>query len=326
MKSTKVKLNFMPGIDVSNEDKILNKPVKIKLKEFIRDIFDNIFRRPIYKIKYKKFFKSQKYKINLVLPSKGFSVFERKKKLNSFSKIYGKDILLLGCGNGYDVFDWIKFKPRSITGIDILNYKKSWKKIKLYVKEKKINTKVNFINDDIIKLKNSNKFDFIVSDAVFEHLKNFSKVIKKCKTLLVQNGMIYASYGPLWYTLGGDHFSNRCNNLDGYNHLLLPRKKYNEFFKKNVQNLNSEIKFHGSAGIFVKENLFSKLTGNQYIEILKKNKFYSKYTVLEYCPIAHNLLRKNKNLALRLLKKYNFKSLENFYLKTKIVYLKKMAE
>ena len=61
------------------------------------------------------------------------------------------------------------------------------------------------------------------------------------------------------------------------------------------------------------------------MKILEKNKFYSKYTVLEYCPISYNLLKKNKNLATRLLKKYSFKSLENFYLKTQIVYLNKTS-
>ena len=325
MKIKNIKFNFTSGKDVSNEDKNLNIPFKKKLKYLTRDIFDTFFRRPIYKIKFKNFFKSQKYKINLVLPSKGFSNFERKKKLNSLSKIYGKNILILGCGNGHDIFEWIKFKPKSITGIDILNYKKSWKKVKLSLKAKKINTKVNFINNDIINLKTSNKFDFIVSDAVFEHLKNFSKVIKKCRKLLVQNGMMYASYGPLWYSLGGDHFSNRYNNLNGYNHLLLSRKKYKEFFEKNVNSFDLEVKLHGSAGIFVKKNLFSKLTANQYMKILKKNKFFSRYTVLEYCPISYDLLKKNKNLASRLLKKYNFKSLENFYLKTQIVYLNKIS-
>ena len=79
MKSRNIKFNFRSGIDISNEYKNINKSVKTILKDFIRDIFDSFFRRPIYKIKFKNFFKSQKYKINLVLPSKGFSDFERKK-------------------------------------------------------------------------------------------------------------------------------------------------------------------------------------------------------------------------------------------------------
>lgn len=326
MKNSDVKFNLKLDNDISDTSKITNKPLNLKLKEFFRDIFDNIFRRQFYKIKFKNFFKTQVYKIDLILPSKGFSSLERKKKLNSFSDINGKDILILGCGNGDEVFEWVKFKPKSITGIDILSYKRSWNQVKLYAKKKKINTKIVFVQGDILNLKSSKKFDFIVSDAVFEHLKNFQIIIKKCRSLLVNSGIMYASYGPLWYNLGGDHFSNRNNSIEGFNHLLLSKKKYQLFFQNNVQNLEQEIKLHGSAGVFVKKKLFSKLTANQYMEIYKKNKFNSKYTVLEFCPISYELLKKNRNLGSKLLKKFNFKNLENFYLKTQIVYLKKLPD
>ena len=91
-----------------------------------------------------------------------------------------------------------------------------------------------------------------------------------------------------------------------------------------MSNLADEIKFHGSAGIFVKENLFSKLTGTEYMEIYSKNNFYSKYTVVEYCPDAFQLVHKDNTLKKKLLKITKFKDLENFYLKAQVIYLKKI--
>ena len=67
-------------------------------------------------------------------------------------------------------------------------------------------TKLNFKQIDVLKLNSSKKFDFIVSDAVFEHLKDFKRVISFCNKILNKDGIIYASYGPLWYNYGGDHF------------------------------------------------------------------------------------------------------------------------
>ena len=67
---------------------------KKNLRDLLRDYLDKFIRRPFYNIKYKNFFKKQNYNIDLVLPSKGFSSNERRKKLNSISSIKNKDILL----------------------------------------------------------------------------------------------------------------------------------------------------------------------------------------------------------------------------------------
>ena len=135
---------------------------------------------------------------------------------------------------------------------------------------------------------------------------------------------MYASYGgPMWLTYGGDHFSGRDNKKNGFNHLLLSKKKYEAYFNKNAGTLNYELNEGGGGGILVQEDLFSKLNANQYIEILKKNKFKLIKTYVEYCPIGYELLKKNLRLRERLVKKNSSLPVENYYLKTHIVYLKK---
>ena len=230
----------------------------------------------------------------------------------------------IGCGNAFDYHHWFKFDPKKIVGIDVLNYKTSWQTVKKFVKDEKINTEVEFYKLDIVNFQYKEKFDFIVSDAVFEHCKDFPRVINKCYKLLKKNGILYASYGgPLWYTYGGDHFSGRDNILNGFNHLLLNKKKYKAYFNKNVRSLEYELYEGGGGGVLVKKNLFSKLSGNEYMKFFSQNNFFSIKTYVEFCPIGYKLIKKNKILRDLLTQKNPNIDIENYYLKTHIVYFKK---
>ena len=319
----KKKFNFKNNKDISTIKYSLDKSFKFNLLSIFRDVYDLLIRRNFYKYFYNNFFKNQKYNIDLVLPAKGFSSQSRKNKLNNLKSIKNKSILSIGCGNGFDTVNWLKFNPKSITAIDLLNYSSSWKKMKNYALKRKFYTNLEFKQVDILNLDVSKKYDFIVSDAVFEHLKDFKKVITFCKKILKKDGIIYASYGPLWYNYGGDHFSGRDKLENGFNHILLNKKDYKKYFDKNVGNLNYEISKKGSGGLLVKKDLFSKLLPNQYMEIYKKNNLQSIFTIVEFCPIGYELLKKNHNLKQRIIKKHPLIEIENNYLKTQIVYLKK---
>ena len=144
------------------------------------------------------------------------------KILNDFKKIQGLSILNIGCGNAFTYHHLFKFKPKSIYGIDVLNYDNAWNNVHKYVDKHNIKTEVKFDMIDIVNLDPSLKFDLIISEAVFEHCKDFKNVTKVLYGALKDNGVLYSSYGgPLWYTYGGDHFSGRDNEENGYNHLLL---------------------------------------------------------------------------------------------------------
>ena len=308
--------------DVSNIDLKYDYFLNFNIKDKIRDLYDQLIRRTYYKNYYKKFFKKQKYKIDLVLPAKGFSDLARKKKLNSIKNINRSKILNIGCGNGIDIISWIKFKPSFIEAIDLMNYSQSWNKIEKYLKKKNIQTKVSFKQKNIININQKKKFDFIVSDAVFEHLSEFDKCIRICSKLLKKNGIIYASYGPLWYNYGGDHFSGRDKFINGFNHIILDKKKYLNYFNKNFRSIKHEIKFHGSAGLFVAKNLFSKLRGQDYINIFKKYNLKVKFLAVEFCPLGYELI-KNKGIKSKIFLKNKNINIEDCYLKSHIIYLQK---
>ena len=319
-------LNNVKISDISNPDLTIKSYIKRNYKKILRDFYDYLIRRNFFKLKYKNFFKKQTYYYNLTLPSKGFSDEARKKKLNSIKKIEKKNMLCIGCGNGYELLAWLKFNPNSIEAIDIFNYTNSWEKINRYINEKKFKTKIKFSQKNILNLNPKKKFDFIISDAVFEHLKDFDRVIGHCVKLLKDDGVIYASYGPLWFSYGGDHFSGRDSLNNGLNHLILNKNQYSNYFKKNVKKIKDEIKYYGSGGLFVKEKLFSKKSGNEYMDTFKKNNLISIYTVLEFCPMGLNLMKNNISLGKKILKKYKKLYIEDLYLKSQIVYLKKTKD
>ncbi|MDC3184600.1 class I SAM-dependent methyltransferase [Candidatus Pelagibacter sp.] len=320
----KKKFQFSNFKDISIRHVNFSEVKYYSLRNRLRDYYDKIIRRPVYSKLFKNFFKKQNYKIDLVLPAKGFSVLARREMLNNIHDIKNKTILNIGCGNAFDYHLWFKFKPKKIVGVDVLNYENSWLQVKKFAKKEKIDTKIEFYRKDFVKFKYKKKFDLIVSDAVFEHCKNLSKVIKNCNNLLKKNGVMYASYGgPMWFTYGGDHFSGRDKEQNGFNHLLLNKKNYQNYFDKNVKSLDYELNEGGGGGVLVQEDLFSKLKGDEYIKIFNKFNFKSLFTFAEFCPIGLKLIKNNITLKNKLKDKFPLLPIENYYLKTHIVYLQK---
>jgi len=317
-------LTNLNKIDISSNHLKFEDFNKRSFRDAIRDLYDQFIRRPIYKIIYKDFFKKQNYKINYTIPAKGLSNLERLNILNNKKKLKNLNILNIGCGNAFSFNHLFKFDPKSIYGIDVLNYSRSWENINKFINKNNIKTEVKFDMIDIIDLDQSLKFDIIISDAVFEHCKDFKSVAKVLSNVLNNDGVLYSSYGgPMWYTCGGDHFSGRDKIENSYNHLLLNKHEYQEYFNKNVRNLEYELNEGGGGGVLVENDLFSKLSGNEYMKIFDDVGFDSLETIVELDPVALKLLNQSPEIKKKLISLDLPVNFEDFYLKTHIVYLKK---
>ena len=104
---------------------------------------------------------------------------------------------------------------------------------------------------------------------------------------------------------------------------MLSKDDYQNYFKKNVGSLEYELNEGGGGGILVENDLFSKLSGNEYMQIFQEEGFKSLKTIIEADPIALKLLKKNAELKKKLMDLSLPISFEDFYLKTHIVYLEK---
>ena len=127
-----------------------------------------------------------------------------------------------------------------------------------------------------------NSVDLIASDAVYEHCRDLPGVMRESCRILKPGGCIYASYGPLYYCAGGDHFSGRGGLSTCFNHLWLDPEAYQRYLEAYQEEIED---FQGGAR-YIELKLFSYLTTRQYIEIFQAAHFVVKGLILEISPEA----------------------------------------
>lgn len=313
-------LNSELSVDISPSNFTFNPNEDFSLRNKIRDLADLIIRRPLYKSLYKNLLKTPISKPDIILPAKGMSFYSRRKLVNKFKCIAGSRILILGCGTGWDLGTWLKFVPEEIVCVDLYNFSKCWDLIKDYALKHKIKTKLKFIQADINNLGalGLGEFDIIASDQVLEHCTNLKDFFVSLNDLLRTSGCIYSSYSPIWYTWGGDHFSGRNDLNSGFNHIILNKSLYEKYYLENLSE-NEDIQ---SGGRYIKLDLFSKFSSNEYLNLYLDCDFSIKYLAIEFNPLSVKVL-KNKELLSVLLKQHPKLSYEDFIIKGHIIILEK---
>ncbi|MBW4509737.1 MAG: class I SAM-dependent methyltransferase [Scytonematopsis contorta HA4267-MV1] len=306
--------------DLSLKDFRFNPHLGTSTRDHLRDLADSLLRRPLYKLIYSKKFAHLPYPIDLVLPEKGMSTLARRQWVNKHVTLKNSRILVIGCGDGWDFGSYLRFQPKEIIGIDLYNFSNSWQQIQDYVEQKDLPTKVSFHQLDIAELNRAEfgEFDVICSDAVFEHCQDLKSVLKALYTLLEPQGIIYASYGPLWYSWGGDHFSGRGGIEKGYNHLLLEPRTYQEYYYNNLRDDAFEVQ---NGGRYIELDLFSKLSTQEYIDLYKQVGFKLESLIIEFSQQAEAL--QSTPIFKRILERHSQLIVDDFKIKSHILLLRK---
>lgn len=184
--------------------------------------------------------------------------------------------MIQGCGTGKDTLTWLPWGARSITGIDLFNYERAWTVIRQFAGRKGYAASLTFRQMDICNMKEfeAGSFDIVASDAVYEHVRDMGKALEETWRVLRPGGVVYATFGPLYYTYGGDHFSGRGGLREGYNHLLLNKAEYGRYINQ----------FPGDPGTrendgrtWIHGELFSYLKYAQYLSLFKRKGFHRLY-------------------------------------------------
>ncbi len=215
---------------------------------------------------------------------------------NQFSNIKNSSVLVPGCGYGRNILQLASFKPKKIIAFDLFSYPKEWKYISEIVK-KEFGVEVHFIKGDFDKINKqySEYFDFIISDAVLEHVRDFQFFTKSSEKVLKKGGIFYASFGPIWFGPGGDHITWGGNKI--FDHLILPKSSYKEKLKK----LPVITETDSCEGVFmIEKKLFSYLSVKEYLDILSKFGFKKLRMSASISTEARTLL-KNKKEIIKLL-------------------------
>ncbi len=162
--------------------------------------------------------------------------------------------------------------------------------------------------------------DICASESVYEHCRDLNAVLKESFRVLRPGGVLYAAYGPLWFSAGGDHFSARGGVRNSFNHLLLGPEAYANF----INDYSYEREEWQDGRNYVEINLFSKLTTQEYLETLRTNGFRLKKLILETNSRSLAFKEKYPELLRELTNKYDGRcQQDDFLIKTNIIFATK---
>jgi SAM-dependent methyltransferase len=171
-------------------------------------------------------------------------------------------VLVQGTGTGWDAASWAALRPAKVIATDLFSFAESWEEIARFCRDE-FGVPVEFrqapLEDHAFLADGA--VDLCASDAVFEHCTDLAAVLAESRRLLRPRGTIYATYGPMWYAPGGDHFSGRDGLAAVYNHVALEPDAYKAYFDTQRR---AEESFQ-SGGRYVELDLFSKLTTREYV-------------------------------------------------------------
>lgn len=239
-----------------------------------------------------------------LLGQRGNDLESQRRRVNRLLPLHGARVLVGGCGTGRDVESWLRYRPSHLLGVDYFDYSRAWKELVARFARRYPTTAVAFAQADLRQLAGVGdaSFDVVGSDAVFEHVRNLPQVVRECFRVLRPGGLLYATFGPLWYSWGGDHLSGYDGLHTGYNHLLCTADDY-------AQYVNRYSELHGLASgedraddrrIWGRHQLFSYLRPHEYIEVLREAGFTPIHVSIVIDPSALEFLDRKRETARRL--------------------------
>jgi SAM-dependent methyltransferase len=245
------------------------------------------FIRPLLSFKYSRYLSSatlQTCQPRLCLGARGMPLESRRRWGTKYlGRIQESLMLVQGTGTGWDVISWAKLRPRKIIATDMFAFEDSWGEIAKYCHDR-FRVAVDFRTAPIedVSFLTSHSVDFIASDAVYEHCRDLPGVMAESQRILKPGGSIYASYGPLYYCAGGDHFSGRGGVETCFNHLGLDASAYRRYLEMQREEIED---FQGGIR-YIELKLFSYLTTGQYLKIYREAGFMVKELIIEISEAA----------------------------------------
>jgi ubiquinone/menaquinone biosynthesis C-methylase UbiE len=279
------------------------------------------FARPVLNVINRRHLQKQTLRAfspELVLKERGLPLCARRRWGANSSSLVGKTVLIQGTGSGWDAASWARLRPTKVIAVDMFEFGQ-WPEIRDYaLKEYGVQVEfreaslhhLDFISDESI--------DLCVSDAVFEHVKNLEEVMVETHRVLKEHGIVYATYGPMWYCAGGDHFA-RGGLRNVYNHILLDDRGYKEYYHRML----GEKEYYQNGARYIELDLFSRLRTEEYLQIFHDAGFLIDSLILELSNEAIQFRRKFSDLYKQIRVRNACCREDDFIIKANFVRLKK---
>jgi SAM-dependent methyltransferase len=251
---------------------------------------------------------SDAFKPDLWLWGQRGNDYERhRRRVNSFLPLRGARILIAGCGTGRDLASWVAWSPAKVLAADWFSYDRAWACWRERFAATTPGTEVRFMQADLAQLSELDdaSLDVVGSDAVFEHLKDLPAVLNEFRRILRPGGIMYATFGPLWYGWGGDHVSGYDAIGSGFNHIHLPHEEWLRYVDAASGQEHSE----HDGRTWIRHDLFSRLRTDQYLQYLESAGFERLFASAIVDPRAVAALDHFPNLRASLLKQHALRDL-----------------
>lgn len=187
-----------------------------------------------------------------------------------FKRFQGKKVLEIGCGAGYDAFQFCNVEA-DYSGIDITpeNPIRAQKHLSYY------GFSANFYEMDVEQMNFKNEFDYIFSFGVLHHTPDIQKALINCNKALKSGGEIQVIVYNKWSIF-------YCITIVFYQWILT-----GEFAKKTLASRRSQIEFTTSfsealVNVYSKRELMKKLKNANFRII---NTDVRKLTIEDLPPI-----------------------------------------
>jgi SAM-dependent methyltransferase len=257
--------------------------------------------------------------LSLVLQDRGFPIETRRSWVDRHARLRGRHLLVQGTGTGWDTLTWQSFRPARITALDAFSFDDAWRDIAAYCAREHLVVPTFGVADLEMLPLETGSVDVVVSDAVYEHCRNLEAVLRETRRVLRPGGYLYAGYGPLWFTWGGDHYSGRGGNEHGFNHVSLDPAAYRNYFvgqRRPVEDTQS-------GGRYVELDLFSKLTTREYLAAFDRTGFDLLDLRLELSPEAVDFVERWPERARALLARHPNLAPDDLLIKANLVVLRR---
>jgi ubiquinone/menaquinone biosynthesis C-methylase UbiE len=212
------------------------------------------------------------YSFNLVFfDNRGNHPTQHLARTKRFARIEDADILVLGCRYGSEVGLWLKERPHRVVALDYFPASGNWQPIQ----NRYTAGTLEFLVADARRLPFcDDSFDIISSEALLEHVNQVDLCIDEIYRVVKPGGLVYAIFGPLFYTRGGAHYEG------DYEHLILPRQQFKNFIVFRQRPVEQQ-----ECLFYLDNNMFSYWTMDQYLDAFKA--FDTLFSIVFLSPEAY---------------------------------------
>ena len=186
-------------------------------------------------------------------------------RVNHFAPIRGRRVCLLGIGLGRELEFWAEYAPAQILGVDVLNFHSAWERLRAGYPQ--LDLRFRRVAPGQLDGVEEGAYDILSSENVFEHVRDLGAVLDECARVLRPGGLLFSSFGPLWFTWSGDHFAATREDGDGFAHLRTDFATY----KAALKQLPYRPGERADGRVWVLQDLFSFLRPRAYIEACQRH-------------------------------------------------------